>query len=74
MISNPNIAREVSDLMRDVFHRIDESCQMVRSKCPPDEANAYLKSVGKVAGAIVLDVLEPLYKRNPSLKPDNWNR
>jgi hypothetical protein len=73
MISNPDVAQEISGLMMDIFCRIDESVQAVRKSCSSDEAAAYSKAVGRVAGAVVMDVLEPLYEKNPSLRPSNWD-
>ena len=73
MLSNPDVAKEVSVLMMDIFCRIDESVQAVRKSCSADEAGAYSKAVGRVAGAVVMNVLEPLYEKNPSLKPSNWD-
>jgi hypothetical protein len=58
--------------MLDIFRRVDESVAMVRQNSPPNEAAAYSRGVGRVAGAVVMDVLEPLYERNPDLKPPNW--
>lgn len=73
MISNLQIAEKIKDLMLDVFRRVDESVNMVKENCPADEAAAYKKAAGKVAGAVYMDVLEPLYERNPALKPSGWD-
>ena len=73
MISNANTAKQISELMLDLFRRIDESVAMVKATCSPEEAAAYQKAVGRVAGPIVMDVLEPLYEKNPTLKPPNWD-
>jgi hypothetical protein len=72
MLSNSETARRVSELMLDTFRRVDESVAMVRESCGAEEAAAYSKAVGKVAGAVVIDVLESLYEKNPTLKPSNW--
>jgi hypothetical protein len=56
----------------DIFVRVDESVAMVRVSRGEEEANAYSKAAGKVAGAVAMDVLEPLYQKNPNLKPSNW--
>jgi hypothetical protein len=73
MISNGDIAKQISDLMLDIFRRVDESVEMVKATCPVEEALVYNKAVGRVAGPIVMDVLEPLYASHPSLKPSNWD-
>ncbi len=73
MISDSSTAKQISELMLDVFRRVDESVASVKGTCPPEEAAAYQKAVGKVAGPIVMDVLEPLYEKHPGLKPSNWD-
>jgi len=72
MITDRQAAKHISELMLDIFSRIEQSVKSVRRDCPKDEAEKYLLAVGKVAGAIVIDVLEPLYKENPDLKPPDW--
>jgi hypothetical protein len=73
MISEAHIARKISELMLDIFRRVDESVLMVNETCSPEEAASYKKAAGRVAGAAVMDVLEPLYERNPALKPLGWD-
>jgi len=73
MISDSGTAKQISDLMQDVFCRLDESVAVVKQTCSPEEAAAYSKAVGRVVGPIVMDVLEPLYERHPFLKPSNWD-
>jgi hypothetical protein len=36
---------------------------------PAEEFKAYRRAVGGVMGEIVLEILNPLYKAHPSLKP-----
>jgi hypothetical protein len=73
MLSNPDVAKQISDLMMDIFVRVDASVTMVRESCAADEAAAYRKATAGVVGAIVMDVLAPLYEKNPTLKPSNWD-
>jgi hypothetical protein len=73
MISNSATARQISELMLDIFRRADESIAAVKESCPPEEAAAYQKAIGRVVGPIVMDVLEPLYEKHPGLKPSNWD-
>ena len=72
MISDDALAKQISDLMLDIFYRLDESCVTATKLCPTQEASVYRKSVGRVVGPIVLDVLQPLYNAHPELKPVNW--
>lgn len=73
MISDASTAKQVSDLMLDIFRRVDESLWAVKQACPPDEAAAYQKATGRIVSPIVMQVLEPLYRQHPALKPSNWD-
>jgi hypothetical protein len=73
MIDNPSVAKQISDLMMDTFSRLTESCQTVRSQCSEQEYKAYMKSTSGIAHSIVFEVMEPLYKKHPNLKPHNWD-
>jgi hypothetical protein len=73
VISDENIAKQINDLMLDIFQRVDASCEMVKQTCPPDEAAAYVKATARVVGPIVFDVLEVLYDKHPELKPAKWD-
>jgi len=73
MIRNPDTARQISDLVHEVFRRLDESTQLVEITCSPEDFAIYNKSIGRVLGALVMDVMEPLYADNPTLKPLNWD-
>jgi hypothetical protein len=72
MIIHPDAAKRVSEIMVDVFVRVDQSCSMVKETCSADEHAAYIHATSRVVGAIVLDVLQPLCKQHPELKPANW--
>lgn len=73
MISNRQIAQQISKLMLDVFYRLEGSIHMVKDASSLEEAAAYEKAVGKVACRIVFDVLEPLYEKHPALRPPKWD-
>jgi len=69
MIMNESVARDVSDLMIDVGKRLNGSVAQVLTECPPEEFKAYRKAVGTIMGEILLNVLNPIYEKHPSLKP-----
>jgi hypothetical protein len=72
MIRNPDTARQISDLIHEVLRRLDESTQLVKHTCSAGDFAVYNKSIGRVLGGVVMDVMEPLYADNPTLKPVNW--
>lgn len=74
MLKNQDTAKQISDLMNDIFQRIDDSTRLVEKTCSAEDFAAYNKAVAQVLGAIVIGVMEPLYDQNPALKPHNWDR
>ena len=60
VIRNYDIARQISEMMLDVFRRLGESTRIVEGSCSTDEFVAYNKAVGRVLGPIVMEILEPL--------------
>ena len=72
MISDPIAAKRVNELLLEAFYRLDESCAVVRDSSPAEEYVAYIKSTARIAGGI-LETLEHVYKRQPQLKPANWD-
>ena len=68
MISDPVVARRISALMLDVGARLDESILEV-ARSSPAEAENYKRAVGVAMADIPLDVLNPLYRTHPDMKP-----
>jgi len=73
MIDNPTVAKQISDLMMEMFTRLSDSCATVKEHCSAEEYAAYVKGTSKIAQGIVFGVMEPLYEKNPNLKPLNWD-
>ena len=69
MIKNRELAKEISDLMLDFSKRIDEEISRVQSQCPNEEFEIFRSAAGKLLGDILLEILNPLYKEHPELKP-----
>jgi hypothetical protein len=73
MIKDADIAKQICDLMLDIFSRVDASLAEVKKACTPQEVSAYRKATSHIVGPIVMDFLEPLYRAHPALKPHNWD-
>lgn len=73
MISNQEIAVEVSTLMLEIGAKLDESVARVQASCPQPEFERYRRAVGRVMGAMLLDIMNPLYTEHPALKPAGLN-
>lgn len=73
MISDIETARKINDLLLEVSGMLDESVGlMVHSDCLASEKTKYMEIVGQVMGVIGLDMLNPLYRKHPSLKPEDY--
>ena len=73
MISNTDVGNQISDLMLDLFLPVDKSLAMVKETYSAEEAAAYQKATGGIAGAIVMAVWDRLYEGHPAIKPPNWD-
>lgn len=67
------LAKQLSGELNDILGRLDNSVRLVMDRCPEAEFNAYRTAIGRVMGVLVLDVLNPLYARNPEAKPDGYD-
>jgi hypothetical protein len=69
MIKVPEVAQHISDLMIEFGGRLDSSIQVVAGRCSQEELQVYKRAVGKVLGEMLLEIMNPLYRVHPSLKP-----
>lgn len=69
MIKNKDIAKEISELMLSYGAKLDASVAVVIDKCSNEEAIVYKRAVGKIMGTMLLEIMNPLYKQHPELKP-----
>jgi hypothetical protein len=70
MISDKDVAKQISDLMIDLSQKIDDSIRLVQEKCPENDFKAYRSAAARVLGSAFLDVMTPIYQLHPSLKPE----
>lgn len=68
-----SIAKQLGNELNDIVGRLDESVRLAMDRCPEAEFIAYRTAIGRVMGMLVLDVLNPLYARNPEAKPDDYD-
>ncbi len=55
--------------MLKIGTEIDKSIATVKDNCPQEEFEAYRKAAGKVMGDMLFEVMNPIYKAPPDLKP-----
>ena len=66
-------AQQLSDQLNDIVGRLNESIKLVQLNCDEAEFAAYRKVVGRVMGNLILEVINPLYEKNPEVKPENYD-
>lgn len=69
MIKDKDVAQKISLLMLDIGAHINESIALAKDHCSKEEFEAYRKVAGKVMGEILLEIMNPIYKAHPDLKP-----
>ena len=69
MISNREVAGRVSALMLEIGAKLDASVADVAASCPEAEVSDYRRAVGTIMGAMLLDIMNPIYAVHPSLGP-----
>lgn len=70
MITNQQVAGQVSQRVLEVNRLLNDALLVVSEKCPEEEASAFRLAIGQVLGELLLAVINPLYRQHPALKPD----
>src|SRR5947209_19956707 len=71
MRSKKETAAEVEKIMRECSATLNESIRRVMDTCPDVEFKAYRSVIGRIMGAIYLDVRQPIHRRFPDLEPED---
>jgi hypothetical protein len=69
VISDKNIATELSQMMLKIGADLDRSVAKVQQSCSAEEFEAYRSVVGILMTTLLIEFLNPLYKAHPDLKP-----
>lgn len=72
MIENGKLAASVNQKLRDCYLLLEESISEVNQQCDEEQAKAYRQKIGGIFSILVFDLMEPLYKAHPELKPPDW--
>jgi hypothetical protein len=63
-------AEAISKLMLDCGAKLDDSVRIVMENCSKEEFHAYRCAVGKVMGTMLTEIMNPIYREHPDLKPE----
>ena len=69
MISDPEIASKICSMMLEIGAELDDSVTLVQEGCTESEFQPYRFVAAQLMSTILLDVMNPIYKIHPALKP-----
>ena len=64
-----DVAEAINKLMLEYGAKLDESVRLVMESCSNSEFESYRAAVGQMMGTMLLDVMDPIYREHPDLKP-----
>lgn len=64
-------AEKLSAITLEAYFKLHDAVALVHGTCEGDERKEYIDGLGRGLGYLYMDVLTPLYKEYPDLKPDN---
>lgn len=67
---NKEVASQVNDLMLEFSAKLDQSLRTVMEQSTEQDFKNYRNAVGQLMGIMLLDVMNPIYKEHPELKPE----
>lgn len=73
MITSFEIAEQVHEKVRDSFEVLVSTTALVKENCSVEEYQRYREVIGRIGKIVMFDILEPLYKEQPGLKPQAWD-
>jgi hypothetical protein len=62
-------AEAVSKLMLEYGAKLDDSVRIVMESCSKEDFQTYRRAVGKVMGTMLTEIMNPIYREHPDLKP-----
>lgn len=62
-------AREVTRLAQIALGSLNDALLAAQASTQPAEFEQFKKTIGAIMGAIVIDVLQPLYAEHPDITP-----
>jgi hypothetical protein len=69
LFENPLTARYVLQVFLKINGQMDDSIRAVEKQTSPEELKAFKRGVGHVMCEVFEQIVEPICKRHPSLRP-----
>jgi hypothetical protein len=73
MINDKEAAEIISRKLLQVNGLLNESIELVETRCSKEELIGYKKAIGRLINSAFEGVLESLYEEHPSLKPCEYD-
>jgi hypothetical protein len=68
-MKNKDLSVEISRRLLEISRQLDESVAVAQGQCSEEEFNAFRLQIGTLMGGLYLDILKPLWREHPDLKP-----
>jgi hypothetical protein len=69
MITDKTLAAQLNNQLLEMSRQLNFSIAEVQQKCSDEEFNAYRRGAATVMADLYVEILRPLYKTHPDLKP-----
>lgn len=70
MIKDEKVAVQVSESVLEVNRLLNDALRLVQEECSEAEFSEFRHAVGQVLGELLLEIVNPLYRQHPKLKPE----
>jgi hypothetical protein len=64
-----DVAEAINKLMLEYGAKLDDSVRLVMESCSTSEFESYRAAVAQIMGTMLVDVMNPIYREHPDLKP-----
>lgn len=64
-----DVAEKVNSLMLEYGDKLNSSVKLVMDTASPEEFAAYRASIAQIMGTMLVDIMNPIYREHPDLKP-----
>lgn len=69
MIKDKNIARQIHQTVFESYKQFHRSFEMAKGNCSDADVAEYRRAIAQVMGSIVTEIMTPIEKLHPELKP-----
>lgn len=68
-MKNKALSEDLSRRLLEVSRQLDDSVAVAQAQCSEEEFNEYRRQIGMLMANLYADILRPLWKEHPDLKP-----